>query len=155
MPALYLAQSLLFLVLIAFLVFLGTEVRDVGALVMRGAIFVVSAIFFLSTALLGMARGGARGTLGRVYGAVAVMFLTSMTAVQATRAVAIHPKTRRVETLTEWFPALRRQAWWQEVRGPIHEFEYLLATGAVLLILLVIFVIAWRRLPARVASSET
>ncbi len=155
MPALYLAQSLLFLVLIAFLVFLGTEVQDVGALLMRGAIFAVSALFFICTALLGMARGGARGVLGRIYGTVMVIFLASMTAVQATRAVGIYPKTRRVERIADWFPALRRQAWWQEVRGPIHEFEYLLATGAVLLVLLVIFLIAWRRLPARGASSET
>jgi hypothetical protein len=155
LPALYLAQSLLFLVLLSFLVFLGTEVRDVGALVMRGAIFLVAAIFFLGTALLGLARGGARGAVGRVYGTVSVLFLLSMTAVQAGRAVAIYPKTRRVETITEWFPALKRRAWWEQVRGPIHEMEYLLATGALLLIILVIFIAAWRRLAPRGASPQS
>jgi hypothetical protein len=154
-PALYLAQSLLFLVLLSFLVFLGTEVHDVGDLLMRGAIFAVSGLFFACTALLGLARGGARGTLGRVYGAVTVLFLLSMTAVQAGRAVAIYPSARRVERLTDWFPTLRRRAWWEEVRGPIHELEYLLATGAVLLILLLIFLAAWRRLPPRGASSQS
>ena len=155
MAPLYLAQSLLFLVLLSFLVFLGTDVRAVGDLVMRGAIFIVSAIFFLCTALLGLARGGARGTVGRVYGAVGVLFLLAMTAVQAGRAVAVYPKARRVEHITDWFPALRRRAWWEEVRGPIHELEYLVATGAVLLILLLVFLIAWRRLPPRGPSPES
>ena len=155
MPALYLAQSVLFLVLLSFLVFLGTNVHDVGDLVMRGAIFIVSAIFFLCTAFLGLARGGARGNLGRVYGAVGTLFLLSMTAVQAVRAMAIYPRARQVESITDWFPTLRRRAWWEEVRGPIHELEYLIATGAVLLVLLVIFLIAWRRLSPRGPSPES
>lgn len=155
MPALYLAQSLLFLVLLSFLVFLGTQVHDVGELVMRGAIFLVSATFFMCTASLGLARGGARGVLGRIYGAASILFLLSMIAVQAGRAVAIYPKARRVESITDWFPTLRRRAWWEEVRGPIHELEYLLATGAVLLILLLIFLVAWRRLPPRGGPPES
>jgi hypothetical protein len=84
-----------------------------------------------------------------------VLFLLAMTAVQAGRAVAIYPKARRVERITDWFPTLRRRAWWEEVRGPIHELEYLLVTGAVLLILLVIFLAAWRRLPPRGAPPQS
>jgi hypothetical protein len=154
-PALYLAQSLLFLILLAFLVFLGTEVSQVGQLVMRGALFLVSALFFLFTAWIGLARGGISSGLRRIYAGVSFLFLLILAAVQGTRAIEIYPRARRTERVTDWFPMLKRRAWWEEVRGPLHEFEYLLATLAILLIALAVFLIALRRLPRRGPRTET
>ena len=155
MPALYLAQSLLFLILLAFLVFLGTEVSQVGQLVMRGAVFLVAGLFFLFTAWIGLARGGISDALRRIYAAVSILFLLILAAVQGSRALEVYPRARRTERVTDWFPALKRRAWWEELRGPLHEFEYLLATLAILLIALVVFVIALRRLPRRGPRTES
>jgi hypothetical protein len=147
LPILFLAQSLLFLILLAFLVFLGTEVSEARQLILRGAIFIVVGFLWLFTAAIGFFRGEATGRLRRFYGGVSLTFLFSLIAVQVWRAVAVYPKARRVRWITEWYiPRTNREAWWEGVRGPLHEFEYLVATLIVLAILLVVFlfVLRWR-----------
>ncbi|MFQ5457346.1 MAG: hypothetical protein ACE5FC_02675 [Myxococcota bacterium] len=146
MPALYLVHALLFLILMAFLVFLGTEVLEARQLLLRGAIFLVAAIFATATCFLGLLRGGVSARLRKTYGAVACLFLFSMIAVQASRAVDVYPAMRRVQRATEWFvPKLNRMAWWEGIRGPMHDFEYLVATIAILLLTLIGFALALRR----------
>jgi len=146
LPTLYLVQSILFLLLLAFLVFLGTEVVEARQLLLRGAIFLVAAIFALASGFLGLLRGGATARLRRIYGGVSFLFLFSMMAVQLSRAIEVYPEMRRVQRVTEWFvPRLNRRAWWEGLRGPLHDFEYLVATLVVLLLVAVGFALALRR----------
>jgi hypothetical protein len=146
LPTLYIVQSLLFLLLLAVIVFQGTEVIEVRHLLMRGALFLTAAIFALATSALGLARGGAAGRLRRPYAVVSFLFLLAMMAVQLTRAVAVYPEMRRVQRLTEWFvPRMNRLAWWEGIRGPMHDFEYLVTTLLVLLLLALGLAIALRR----------
>lgn len=146
MPTFYLVQSLLFLLLLAFLVFLGTEVLEARQLLLRGAIFLVAAVFALSSAYLGLLRQGATVRLRRIYGGVSLLFLFSMMAVQISRAIEVYPEMRRVQRMTDWFmPRLNRRAWWEGLRGPLHDFEYLLATLLILLLLVIGFALILRR----------
>ena len=96
MPTVFLTQSLLFFVLLAILTFLGTEVSEVRHLLMRGAIFLVAAVFVFVTAALGLARGGAIGRLRAIYGGAAFLFIATLFAVQASRAVKIYPEVEQV-----------------------------------------------------------
>ena len=146
MPTLYLVQTLLFLLLMASLVFLGTEVLEARHLLLRGAIFLVVAIFAVATCFLGFLRGGVSPRLRRFYAGVSCLFLFSMIAVQVSRAIAIYPEMRRVQRVTEWFmPKLNRLAWWEGIRGPMHDFEYLVVTIVILVMVLIGFVLALRK----------
>jgi hypothetical protein len=139
----------------AVLVFQGTEVSEVRHLLMRGALFLTAAIFALATSALGLARGGAAGRLRRPFAAVSFLFLLAMFAVQLARAVAVYPEMRRVQRMTEWFvPRLNRLAWWEGIRGPLHDFEYLVATLVVLLLLAAGLAIALRRASPAFRSQE-
>jgi hypothetical protein len=155
LPTFYLVQSLLFLLLLSFLVFLGTEVVDARQLLLRGAIFLVAAIFTLVTGFLGLLRGGATARLRRVYGGVSVLFLLSMIAVQVSRAISVYPKFRQTQRMTELFvPRLNRGAWWEGTRGPLHDFEYLVATLVILLLVSIGFALALRRAGGEGASPH-
>lgn len=155
MPSFFLAQSLFFLILLAFLVFLGTEVSAARQLVMHTALFFVVGLLWLFTAAIGLARRETTDRLRRSYGGVSLLFLCSLIAVQASRAVHVYPKARQVKRITEWFiPRTNREAWWQGIRGPLHEFEYLIATLIVLVALLGAFLLVLRRRPQR-ASAHT
>ena len=155
MPTLYLVQSLLFLLLLAVVVFQGTDVSEVRHLVMRAALFLVAAVFALVTSALGLARGGAAGRLRPLYAGVSFLFLFAMITVQLSRAIAVYPEMRRVQRVTEWFvPQLNRRAWWEGIRGPVHEFEYLVCTLVLLLLLTAGFALALRRASRRVPPSR-
>ena len=146
MPTVYLAQSLLFLVLLSFLVFQGTEVNEVPQLLLRAAIFLVGTLFTLATAALGLARGGAPGRLRRIYGSVAFLFIIAMFSLQLSRAMATFPEVRRVRRWMEWFiPLDNWRAWWDKAPGIIHEFEYLVLTLLILLLLAIGLAISLRR----------
>jgi predicted Co/Zn/Cd cation transporter (cation efflux family) len=146
LPTLYLIHTLLFLLLMAFLVFLGTEVLEARHLLLRGAIFLVVAIFAIATCFLGFLRGGVSARLRKLYAGVSLLFLFSMIAVQVSRAIEVYPEMRRVQRVTEWFvPKLNRLAWWEGIRGPMHDFEYLVATIVILVIVLIGFVLALRK----------
>jgi hypothetical protein len=146
LPTLYLVHTLLFLLLMAFLVFLGTEVLEARHLLLRGAIFLVVAIFAIATCFLGFLRGGVSARLRKLYAGVSLLFLFSMIAVQVSRAIEVYPEMRRVQRVTEWFmPKLNRLAWWEGIRGPMHDFEYLVATIVILVIVFIGFVLALRK----------
>ncbi len=158
MPTLYLIQSVLFLLLLTFLVFLGTEVTEARQLLLRGAIFLVAAVFAMASCYLGLLRDGATARLRRIYGGVSILFLVSMLAVQISRAIEVYPEMKRVQRMTEWFiPRLNRLAWWEGLRGPLHDFEYLIVTVAILLLVTIGFSLALRRslgAPAPTAPTE-
>ena len=146
MPTLYLIHTLLFLLLMAFLVFLGTEVLEARHLLLRGAIFLVVAIFAIASFFLGFLRDGVSARLRSFYAGVCFLLLFSMIALQVSRAIALYPEMRRVQRVTEWFmPKLNRLAWWEGIRGPMHDFEYLVATILILVIVLIGFTLALRR----------
>lgn len=146
MPTLYLVHTLLFLLLMALLVFLGTEVLEARHLLLRGAIFLVVGIFAIASCFLGFLRGGVSARLRRLYAGVCFLFLLSMIAVQVSRAIALYPEMLRVQRATEWFmPKTNRFAWWEGIRGPMHDFEYLVATIVILVIVLIGFALALRK----------
>ena len=155
MPTLYLVHTLLFLLLMAFLVFLGTEVLEARHLLLRGTIFLVVAIFAIATCFLGILRGGVSTRLRRLYAGVSFLFLFSMIAVQVSRAIALYPEMRRLQRATELFmPKLNRLAWWKGIRGPMHDFEYLIATILILVIVLIGFVLVLRKSSGGKASAN-